>query len=100
MTKLILAMMPERDADPVLETLMAQGYRATLISSHGGFFRRGRATLLIGIQEEQVEDVIALLKARCQVLRSKERKATAEAGEHPPCGITLFVLGVAEFEHL
>jgi len=96
--KLLLVVMSERDADVALDTLTAQGHRVTLISSTGGFLRRGHATLMMGVAEEQVDDVVRLLKGACQASRGGGPASDSE--EVPPCGITLFVLDMESFQHV
>ena len=101
MEKLLLVVMSERDADVALDTLTAQGHRVTLISSTGGFLRRGHATLMLGVAEEQVDDVVHLLKGACQASRSGGSGGPAsDSEETPPCGVTLFVLDMESFQHV
>ncbi|NLE75211.1 MAG: hypothetical protein GX605_00485 [Chloroflexi bacterium] len=101
MEKLILSIVPQQDASPALDALTAHGYRATLISSTGGFLRRGYATLLIGVDEARVDQVAQLLKGTCRALRAdKKGGEPSEGGQPPTCGVILFVLGVEHFEHL
>jgi len=98
-----VVIVPQQDTDPILNALTAQGFRVTLISSTGGFLRRGRATLLIGVEGGQVDDVIRLLKETCRTLPGKKRKGPspkAGEGETPPCEIALFVLGVENFQYV
>jgi len=97
--KLLLVVMSERDADAALDTLTAQGHRVTLISSTGGFLRRGHATLMMGVAEEQVDGVVRLLKEEaCRASRGGGPVSDSE--ETPPCGITLFVLDMESFQHV
>ena len=98
--KLLLTIMPQRDANSILDAVMAQGYRATLISSTGGFLRQGSATLMIGVDEKEVPLVTQLLKETCQALRIKSSESGSPDSREPsPCGITLFTLNVEQFEH-
>jgi uncharacterized protein YaaQ len=60
--KLVLAMVQASDARRLLDALMAGGYRATRVSTVGGFLVRGNATILIGVQDEQVEAVLGILR--------------------------------------
>ena len=61
--KLVVGILSSQDADQVTEALVAAEYGATRINTAGGFLRRGNATLLVGVQEEQVQDVIGIFKA-------------------------------------
>jgi uncharacterized protein YaaQ len=86
--KLIIAIVRDADAGPVVERLVSDGYRVTRIASTGGFLRRGNVTLLIGVEAEQVEGVIALLHETC---------TPPEPGQHRA---TLFVVNAAHFEQI
>lgn len=100
MAKLVLAILPESLATVALDALVRGGYRVTRISSTGGLLRRGYATLLVGISEEQVEDVIAHLKDACRSAMRGRRDRDAGVPELPHCGVTLFVLGAEALESL
>ena len=78
--KLVVAIVQDKDAGPVVDALVQREYRSTRINTQGGFLRRGNATLLIGVEDEQADDVLALVREN------------ARAG-----GGTLFVLNVARF---
>ncbi len=61
--KLVLGILSSQDANQVTEALVAADFRATRINTAGGFLRRGNATLLVGVSEDQVQDVIGIFKA-------------------------------------
>ena len=48
--KLIMAIVQDVDSRGVLDALVAEGYRATKVSTTGGFLVRGNATILIGLE--------------------------------------------------
>lgn len=101
LVKLVLAILPESLSAAALDALIRGGYRVTRISSTGGLLRRGYATLLIGIPEEKVEDVIAILKHTCAgAARGRRGRGTPSSEEPSQCGVTLFVLGTEAFESL
>ena len=106
--KLIAAIVQDVDAPGVLDALMANEYRATKISSTGGFLVRGNTTILIGIQDEQVDAVLGILREHCEArsefvspvvplseaaaARHWVRPLEVEVG-----GATVFVLDVEQF---
>ena len=57
--KLIIAVVQNKDADAVVDALVAAEYRATRFASTGGFLRRGNTTIMVGVQDHQVDHVIA-----------------------------------------
>ena len=63
--KMVLAIVRDLDEDEVLQALLQQDFRVTRIASSGGFFRRGNATFMIGVEEEKVEQVIQIIRDRC-----------------------------------
>lgn len=67
--------------------------RATRISTTGGFFRRGNATLLIGVETTQVDDVLARIENACAATRS----VPASPNRSEACA-TVFVLHVERFD--
>jgi len=63
--KLILSIVHCDDANGLMTALQQKGYQSTKISTTGGFLREGNATILIGVDEEQVEDVLDTIKESC-----------------------------------
>ncbi len=86
--KLIFVILKDDDVDNVVQALTTDNFRVTRVASTGGLFRKGNTTLLIGVDDEQVEAAI-------QVLRSK---TTPEVNEQKRA--TLFVVPVSRFEQL
>jgi len=86
--KLVIAIVPQEYSDSVLDALMDAEYRATRISSAGGFFRRGNASLLVGVEADQVEDVLKCIEAVCASVASTANQQTSCA--------TVFVLNAEQ----
>lgn len=63
--KLIVAVVQRNDADGLLEALTGAGYGSLVLSTTGGFLRRGNATVLTITSGEVVESVIALIRDHC-----------------------------------
>ena len=61
--KMIISIVHSDDARPLLSALMEKDFRATVVSSTGGFLREGNTTILIGT--EQVEEALAIIKENC-----------------------------------
>jgi uncharacterized protein YaaQ len=64
--KLIVAIAPEREQSQVVEALNKAGIVFTKLGSAGGFLHHGSTTLLIGIDDDQCERVLALLAQYCR----------------------------------
>jgi len=91
--KLIVAIVQGEDADDVIRAMLAAGHRLTRINTTGGFLRRGNATLLIGVEDHQIDEVIALMQA---TTRRRTASAPLEKGI-PEYAATVFVLDSTHF---
>ncbi len=87
--RLIIAILHNTDGDSALQALTQAGIGVTLIASTGGFLRRGSATLLIGVNEEQVPMALKILREHCPPPVNPGLKRA-----------TVFVLKVDQFEQL
>ena len=63
--KLVVIIASDSDANRLMKALIEQGYPATKISSTGGFLHRGNATILSGIESDEVDGVLSMVKAQC-----------------------------------
>lgn len=64
--KLLIAVVHDQCSGRLTEQLVAKGYRSTKLSSTGGFLRAGSTTLLIGVDADQVEAVLTVIKSVCR----------------------------------
>ena len=60
--KLLLSILDDRSAGRVADALVAKRYGVTRINTVGGFLKRGNATLLVGVEDEQVDEALALMR--------------------------------------
>jgi uncharacterized protein YaaQ len=74
--KLVLAIVSNQAAEGIIDALLAAGFRATRLASTGGFRREGNTTVLTGVDDEDVEAVLAILRAG--VMTPAARKAAAQ----------------------
>lgn len=108
--KLIVAIVQGEDAPGTVQALSRQGVSVTRVSSSGGFLQQGNSTLMVGIADDRVQQVIDIIRENC---RERSRFLTpmppmVEPGEffmpHPVevqvGGATIFVLPVDQFEKL
>jgi len=87
--KLIIAIIKDEDNDKVSRALTKNDFRVTFIASTGGFLRSGRSTLLIGVEDEQVEEALDVIRNNSKKPeKPKEKRAT------------IFVLNVDQFTQL
>lgn len=64
--KLIIAIVQDQDAPSLVEDLTSNDFRVTKLASTGGFLRSGNTTLLIGVEDEKVDDVIKIIEDTCK----------------------------------
>jgi len=106
--KLVIIIASDADADRLMRTLIQQGYPATKVSSTGGFLHRGSATILSGVDAEEVESVVAMVRAECHARNEYvpvqtlpffgEGTALSEPVEVRVGGAIVFVVNVERFE--
>ncbi len=53
--KLAMFVVDDARIDGTVDALVGQGFRVTRLASTGGFLRRGNTTLLVGLDESEVE---------------------------------------------
>ncbi len=63
--KLVIAIIRSIDGGPAIDALVSKGYRVTRVASTGGFLRRGNVTLLVGVEDAEVQSVIDTLRQSC-----------------------------------
>jgi uncharacterized protein YaaQ len=73
----------DEDSEAAVQELVKNQYRVTRMASTGGFLRRGNSTLLVGVEDEQIDSVIALLRA-----------ARLSAGSDDTSSATVFVVNM------
>ncbi|MBP3720998.1 MAG: cyclic-di-AMP receptor [Clostridia bacterium] len=106
--KLIIAIVQDEDSSRLLNGLMNKGFGVTKLATTGGFLRAGNTTLLIGVEDEKVQDAIGAIESVCKSrkqLTTANTSATGVSGggyvpfpvEVTIGGATLFVLNVEEF---
>ena len=107
--KLVLAIVQDDDAIDLIEELTDKDYRVTKLATTGGFLKSGNTTLMIGVEEKVVKDVVKVIEDVCK--RRKEMVPTStpntigtNSGMYVPYpievevgGATIFVLDVDQF---
>ena len=63
--KLIHAIVRDEDDNRVISQLNRAGFSVTKLATTGGFLRAGNTTLIIGVDEDKLEDVLAIIRKEC-----------------------------------
>ncbi len=107
--KLIIAVVQDQDIPLLLDKLMDEKIRATKLASTGGFLRQGNTTLLIGVSENMVENVIDIIRITCSAKEQMITPLVSDLSRSIPDfipqpvqvkvgGATIFVVDVDRFE--
>lgn len=103
--KLVVAIVQDQDAGSLIVDLTEQEFRVTKLASTGGFLKAGNTTLLIGVDDEQVEDVIRIVEENCKTreITTSLLTVTMPGDTYIPYplevkvgGATLFILDVEQ----
>ncbi len=107
--KLIVAIVQDEDAQRLVDAMMDARLGVTKLATTGGFLRAGNTTLISGVDDERLEEALAIIERIC---RSRQQVTTAPAAPaggaggmgyaHYPVsvtvgGATVFVMEVSRF---
>ena len=108
--KLVVAIVHNEDAGALVDGLLDREYRATRLHSSGGFLKQSNATVILGVDDDQVDEVIGIVRATCTARTQvvNPMPPIMEPGEffmpYPleveVGGATVFVLPVERIERL
>ena len=108
--KLIVAIVHNEDAGALVNALLERDHRATRLQSSGGFLKQSNATVIVGVDDDRVEEILGIIRENCtsrtQIVNPMP--PIMEPGEffmpYPleveVGGATVFVLPVERFERL
>ena len=108
--KLIVAIVHNEDAGVLVDALLEREYRATRLHSSGGFLKQSNATVILGVDDPQVDDVLAIVRETCHARTQvvNPMPPIMEPGEffmpYPlevgVGGATVFIVPIERFERL
>ena len=107
--KMITAIINKRDSAFVCDALRDQQIPFTQVSTSGGFLRAGNVTLLIGVYDNCVSQVIEVIRAHCSQRMESVPYVPVNKGMAPALpnmvevlvgGAKIFVTNVEQFEQL
>lgn len=106
--KMITAIVNKEDSKTVCNELLKEKFYVTRLATTGGFLMAGNMTLMIGTEDDRVEECIACISKYCKQ-RTEIVPGTATLGlgiesampmEVTVGGATVFVTNVERFEKL
>jgi uncharacterized protein YaaQ len=108
--KLVVAIVHNEDAGALVDALLDREYRATRLHSSGGFLKQSNATIILGVEDDQIEAVLGIIRETCHARTQvvNPMPPIMEPGEffmpYPleveVGGATVFVLPVERFERI
>ena len=109
--KLIYAIVRNDNEDDAVSQLTKHRYSVTRLSTTGGFLKKGNTTLMIGAEDDKVDEVISIIKQECgqhqkltvnmpyisgtTMVNYATMPMTVEVG-----GATIFVINVDHYEKI
>lgn len=93
--KLIIAIVQDDFTSKVIKSLTNNNYRTTKLSSTGGFLKSGNTTLLIGVEDDKVDEVVKLIEEECRDKKVIKGKKEVTVG-----GANLFILNMDSFKRI
>jgi uncharacterized protein YaaQ len=108
--KLVVAIVHLEDAGALVDALLDREFRATRLSSSGGFLKQSNTTVILGVEDDAVDEVIEIVRETCH-------SRTQVVNPMPPImepgeffmpyplevevgGATVFVLPIERFERI
>lgn len=64
--KLIICIVQDQDSSALLDDLTKNKHRVTKLSSTGGFLKAGNTTLLMGVEDEEVDGILQIIEDNCK----------------------------------
>lgn len=108
--KLIIAIVHDDDASELISALTESSYGVTKLATTGGFLKSGNTTLMIGVEEEKLDEVLDIIRDVSKERRgmiSPPSPVMGATGVYVPSpveitigGATVFVLDVDKFEKM
>lgn len=106
--KLLIAIINNDDSHKVLNEISRAGLYATKLSTTGGFLKAGNLTLIMGVEDERVDDALDILRKNCSKREEITETMPAMYSEFMSSttmkltvgGATVFVLDVEQFHKM
>lgn len=103
--KLVMAVVQDSDAGKLIEKLNKKRFGITKLASTGGFLKSGNTTLMIGVEENRLEELLEIIKGMCRPRKKAVMPLPAgPADAYVPYtvevsvgGATVFVMNVERF---
>lgn len=96
--KLILTVISDDDVDECIDALVAQNFYVTRLPSTGGFLRKGSTVLLSGVEDDQLNQMIKIIRSHTDIhIQSPNSRISQETVVNRA---VVFVLGLEQLVKL
>ena len=101
--KLIICIVQDQDSTALIDELTDNNFRITKLASTGGFLKSGNTTLLTGVEDNEVDQVLKIIEDNCKTreLTTSLLTVTMPGDSYIPFplevkvgGATIFILDV------
>lgn len=98
--KLLICIVQDSDAMPLMEDLVEHEFRVTKLSSTGGFLKSGNTTLFLGVHDDQLDDALEIIHNNCQRRKTitPMMNPQLDASVYPSMPIEIEVGGATVFQ--
>ena len=97
--KMLYAIIQDEDERSITRALVDNEYYVTRVASSGGFLKKGSTTLIMGVADDQVDQVIDIIRSHTH-RTTTSLPVSAEGSETTvnTGGATIFVLNSLRYE--
>jgi|SRR5699024_5504460 len=64
--KLLIAIVQDQDAPSLIDVVTERDFRVTRLATSGGFLKAGNTTLLMGVDESRIDELLEIIKENCE----------------------------------
>ena len=94
-SKLVLAVLQGSDSDNTIRNLNERGFMVTVLSSTGGFLKKKSTTVMIGVEEDRLEEALDVLQK--ETVYQSVTMPHGEMSAVPPVPMEVMAGGAAVF---
>ena len=87
--KMIMAIVEDQFSDTTSSVLVKANFRVTRLASTGGFLREGATTLMVGVEDDQLDTALQLIREQIPLSDDMENIQA-----------TIFVLNIKDFRRV
>ena len=104
--KLVIAIVQDQDSSMLVDQVTQNDFRVTKLATSGGFLKTGNSTLLMGVEEDRLEELLGIIENNCKTreVATSLLTVTMPGDSYVPYpinvkvgGATIFIVDVEEF---